>query len=54
MIKFHFMRNFQKAIEGNSGFGILGIWSRMELVNDAYVINKRHLKPLSPNTMPYG
>ena len=54
MFDFHFMRNCQKAIVSNSGFGILGMWSRMEPVKDAYVFYKGHFKPLSPNTMPFG
>ena len=54
MLDFHFMRNCDKAIVSNSGFGILGMWSRKEPVKDAFVFYRGLFKPLTRTTMPFG
>jgi hypothetical protein len=54
MLDFHFLRNCHKAVVSTSGFGILGMWSRVEPVRDAYVFYRGLFKPLTHNTLPFG
>ena len=55
MLDFHFMRHCHNAVVSNSGFGILGAWSREKpIIGKAFVFYRGRFKPLTDNTMPFG